>query len=68
MRRALESHREETDALREERAGLRASLEEEQVILPTGTRGVERRAEFGTLGPLAGCFLALGSGLLEPAC
>ena len=30
MRRALESHREETDALREERAELRASLEEEQ--------------------------------------
>ena len=25
--------------------------------------GVERRAEFSALGPLAGCFLALGSGL-----
>ena len=25
--------------------------------------GVERRGEFGTLGPGAGCFLALGSGL-----
>ena len=30
MRRALSSHREETEALREERATLRASLEEEQ--------------------------------------
>ena len=27
------------------------------------TCGVERRGEFGTLGSLAGCFLALGSGL-----
>ena len=27
------------------------------------TWGVERRAEFSALGPLAGCFLALGSGL-----
>ena len=28
-----------------------------------GTWGVERRAEFSPLGPRAGCFLALGSGL-----
>ena len=27
------------------------------------TWGVERRGEFSPLGPLAGCFLALGSGL-----
>ena len=27
------------------------------------TWGVERRAEFSALGPRAGCFLALGSGL-----
>ena len=27
------------------------------------TWGVERRAEFSPLGPLAGCFLALGSDL-----
>ncbi len=34
-----------------------------QVIPSPCTWGVERRAEFGTLGPLAGCFSALGSGL-----
>ena len=34
-----------------------------QVILPPCTCGVERRAEFGALGSLAGCFLAPGSGL-----
>ena len=36
---------------------------EKQVILPTASGGVERRAEFGALGPRAGCFLALGFGL-----
>ena len=36
-------------------------LKIEQVILPTAP--VERRAEISGLGPLAGCFLALGSGL-----
>ena len=31
--------------------------------LVSSTCGVERRGEFSPLGPLAGCFLALGSGL-----
>ena len=35
-----------------------------KVILPTAkTWRVERRGEFSPLGPRAGCFLALGSGL-----
>ena len=34
-----------------------------QVILPTAPGVSKRRAEFGALGPLAGCFLGLGSGL-----
>ena len=34
-----------------------------QVILPTAPAVSKRRAEISGLGPLAGCFLALGSGL-----
>ena len=34
-----------------------------QVILPTAPGVSNEGGEFGTLGSLAGCFLALGSGL-----
>ena len=63
------AHRRRPD--HEGRRGLRAARVPEHLRLRLGVPGdpshcicgVERRAEFGTLGTRAGCFLALGSGL-----